>query len=170
VEVRPRVDADLIACERLAEVVHVNDGYPVYRPGDLGAFLTEPDALAHWVAVEGGEVVGHVALHPGGSDAMMDFATEKTGTPASEFGVVARLLVSPAARRLGIGRSLLDLAEGSARQLGRRPILEVVERHASAVRLYESRGWKCLGQITVTFGRDEPINEFVFIGPGTATT
>jgi GNAT superfamily N-acetyltransferase len=170
VEVRPRVDADLVACERLVQVVHVHDGYPVYLPGDLGAFLAEPDALAHWVAVEGGEVVGHVALHPGGSVAMMDLATEKTGIPASEFGVVARLLVSPTARRLGIGRSLLDRAEASALRLGRRPILEVVDRHASAVRLYESRGWRCLGQITVTFGGDVPINEFVFIGPGSAGT
>jgi GNAT superfamily N-acetyltransferase len=170
VEIRPRADADLAACERLAEVVHVHDGYPVYLPGDLRAFLAEPDALAHWVAVEGGEVVGHVALHPVGSDAMMALATDKTGMSASEFGVVARLLVSPAARRLGIGRQLLDRAGGCARQLGRRPILEVVDRHASAVRLYESRGWNCLGRIVVTFGRSEPITELVFIGPGTVTT
>ena len=164
-EVRPRVDTDLGACERLAEMVHANDGYPVYLPGDLRSFLAVPDALAAWVAVEDDEVVGHVALHPGREGAAMDLATAKTGIPASRFGVVARLLVSPGSRRAGIGRTLLDHAAGYAAQLGLRPMLDVVDRHVSAIRLYENRGWVRLGQVSVTFGRGVPIDEFVFIGP-----
>ncbi len=169
-EVRPRADGDLVACERLAEMVHAHDGYPVYLPGDLRSFLAVPDAIGAWVADEDDEVVGHVALHPARAGAVMDLATEKTGIPASRFGVVARLLVNPAARRLGIGRSLLDRAAGHATHLGLRPVLDVVDRHVSAIRLYESQGWIRLGQVTVTFGRGVPINEFVFIGPRTETT
>jgi len=165
-EVRPRVDADLVACQRLAEIVHARDGYPVYLPGDLRSFLLVPDAIAAWVAVESDEVVGHVALRPGHTGAMMDLATEKTGIPMSRFGVVARLLVSPPARRSGIGRSLLDRAAGHAIARGLRPILDVVDSHVPAIRLYESLGWMCLGEITVTFGPGVTVDEFVFIAPG----
>src|SRR5271154_1703567 len=91
-EVRSRVDADLVACVRLAEIVHANDGYPVYLAGDLRSFLVGQDAIGAGVAVNHGEIVGHVALHPGRAGAVTDLATEKTGMPASCFGVVARLL------------------------------------------------------------------------------
>lgn len=168
-EVRLRGDADVVACVRLAEIVHANDGYPVYLSGDLVSFLVEPDAIGAWVAVHDDEIVGHVALHPGRTGAVTDLATEKTGMPASCFGVVTRLLVSPRTRRSGIGRALLDHASGAAMQLGLRPILDVVDRHMSAIRLYESGGWVRLGQITVTFDGSTSVNEFVFIGPAAET-
>lgn len=165
-EVRARADTDLLACERLAEVVHANDGYPVYLPGDLRSFLVAPQALAAWVAVHGGEVVGHVALHNGSSRAVIDLAVEATGLPAPRLGVVARLLVSPRVRRAGIGRSLLDVAAGHAARLGLQPILDVVDLHEAAIRLYENNGWTCIGRVTVTFGRGVPIDELVYLGPG----
>ena len=167
VEVRARADADLTVCERLAEAVHLNDGYPVYLPGDMRSFLAVPDALAAWVAVHGGEIVGHVALHRGSSRAVIDLAVEATGLPAEQLGVVARLLVSPRLRRLGIGRSLLDVAAGHAAQLGLRPVLDVVDRHEAAIGLYENSGWTLAGKVAVTFGRGASINEFVFLGPRT---
>ena len=147
-----------------------SDGYPVYLPGDLRSFLAAPDAIGAWVAVEDAEIVGHVALHPGRVGAVMDLATKTTGIPASRFGVVARLLVCPAARRSGIGRSLLDHAAGCALHLGLTPILDVVDRHVPAIRLYESQGWIRLGQVTVTFGPGLSIDEFVFMGPGLERT
>ena len=166
---RARADTDLLACERLAEVVHANDGYPVYLPGDLRSFLAAPQARAAWVAVHGEEVVGHVALHTGSSRAVIDLAVEATGLPAARLGVVARLLVSPRVRRAGIGRSLLDVAAGHAARLGLQPVLDVVDRHEAAIRLYENSGWTCAGRVTVTFGRGLPIDELVFLGPGIHT-
>jgi GNAT superfamily N-acetyltransferase len=165
VEVRARAEADLAACRRLAEDVHAHDGYPVFVPDDLLSFITAPDAMAAWVAVEDNEVVGHVVLRPGTFGAVMDLATKRTGLPAARLGVVARLLVSPHARRLGIGQSLLDVAAEHAIQLGLRPILDVVDRHEAAIKLYESSGWTRAGEVTVTLGPDVVITEFVFIGP-----
>lgn len=167
--VRARSDADLTACERLIEVVHANDGYPVYLPGDLRSFIAMPNALAAWVALQAGEIVGHVALHPSSSRPVIDLAVEATGLPAEQFGVVARLLVSPSARRLGIGRSLLHVAADHATRLGLWPILDVVDRHEAAIELYEKSGWILAGRITVTFGREVPIEEVVFLGPGIPT-
>jgi GNAT superfamily N-acetyltransferase len=165
-QVRARAEEDLAACQRLAEIVHVNDGYPVYLPEDLRSFLAAPNALAAWVAVHGGEIVGHVALHAGSSGAVTALAQDMTGLPAARLGVVARLLVSPSVRRLGIGRSLLDVAAGHAVQLGLQPILDVVDRHEAAIRLYEKSGWTRAGKVKVTFGRRVHVDEFVFIGPG----
>jgi GNAT superfamily N-acetyltransferase len=164
-EVRARTEADLAACRRLAEAVHTHDGYPVYVPDDLLSFIAAPDAIAAWVAVEDNDVVGHVVLRPGTFGAVMDLAMKSTGLPAARLGVIARLLVSPNTRRLGIGQSLLHVAAGHAVELGLRPILDVVDRHEAAIKLYESSGWTRAGMVTVTFGPDVVINEFVFIGP-----
>ncbi len=163
-EVRARTETDLADCRRLAEDVHEQDGYPVYVPDDLLSFIAAPDAMAAWVAVQGSEVVGHVVLRPGTFGAVIDLAVRMTGLPATSLGVVARLLVSPNVRRLGVGRSLLDVAARYAMQLGLRPILDVVDRHESAIKLYERSGWTRAGEVTVNFG-PHVVKEFVFIGP-----
>jgi GNAT superfamily N-acetyltransferase len=150
---------------RLAEVVHANDGYPVYLPGNLRSFLEMPGAIASWVADSGREIIGHVALHPGSSKGVMALAGEATGLPASRLGVVARLLVDPGARRLGVGRSLLRAAADDAAQRGLWPILDVVTHHEAAIRLYEECGWTRLGMVTTALGSGLSIDEFVYLGP-----
>jgi GNAT superfamily N-acetyltransferase len=92
-------------------------------------------------------------------------AEEATGVPAAKLGVIARLLVSPTARRMGIGRSLLEVATQGAVELGLWPILDVVVQHEAAVRLYEEAGWRRAGIVTVTLGRDVSLEEIVFLGP-----
>ena len=149
----------------LAEVVHANDGYPVYLPGDLLSFIAVPGAIGSWVAEHGGEVVGHIALHPRSSVAVIALAEEVTGLPAARLGVVARLLVSPGVRRLGVGRSLLRVAEGHAVQTGLWPILDVVTHHEAAISLYEECGWTRVGTVTTTFGPGFSVDEFVYVGP-----
>jgi GNAT superfamily N-acetyltransferase len=163
--VRERTSADLSDCVELARVVHVNDGYPVYLPEDLRSFMAVPDAIGVWVADQADEVVGHVALRPDSSSAVMTLAEEATGLPAAKLGVIARLLVSPVARRMGVGRSLLEAAANQAAQLGLWPILDVVVQHEAAIRLYEEAGWTRAGIVTVTLGRNVPIEEIVFLGP-----
>src|SRR3954463_11104404 len=75
VSLRPRVPADLDACEQLARRVHAGDGYPPYMPnGDFVGFLDSPDAICAWVATDESELVGHVALHSNSSKAVMDLA------------------------------------------------------------------------------------------------
>ena len=165
VPVRERLDADLDDCVQLAHVVHELDRYPMHLPDDLRSFIATADALAAWVADEDGEVIGHVALRPRSSPAVMATASEALGLPADRLGVVARLLVAPGHRRHGLGRSLLEVATGGAHARGLWPILDVVAGREAAIGLYERCGWVRAGQVTVRWGDRPEVDEIVYLGP-----
>jgi GNAT superfamily N-acetyltransferase len=169
---RPRSHADLEACQRLALAVRATDGYPPFLPDDdYRAFLASPSALGAWVATDGDAIVGHVALHRHASSAVVALAARETGVAADRLGVVARLLVSPATRRGGTGRRLLDHATDAARERGLVPVLDVLPRFRGAVALYEGAGWVRLGEVTVVLPDGSSIQELVFVAPdGQATT
>ena len=163
--VRPRLDEDLDAVERIARVVHTTDGYPLYLPdGDLRGFVASADAHSAWVATRDDAIVGHVALHASSSAPVMALATSVTGAPETRFAVVARLLVDPGSRREGIARRLLDAAVSDARARDRVPILDVMRAHRSAIALYESCGWQLLGAVTVRLPTG-PAEELVYLAP-----
>jgi GNAT superfamily N-acetyltransferase len=167
VVIRPRSDADLALCERLARGVHAVDGYPPYLPdGDLYGFLVSPDALGAWVAEEGDEIIGHVALHARSSDPVMALASDALTVAPEHLGVVARLLVDPEARGQGIGRSLLASATRHALDRGLWPILDVVSRFQMAISLYESSGWVRIGQVMFRLPDGTDVEEVVYAAPG----
>jgi GNAT superfamily N-acetyltransferase len=164
--VRPRQERDLDDCEQIARLVQSVDGYPAYVPGnDLRRFLVSPDALAAWVAVARGDIVGHVALHRRSSEPVMNLASRALGVDAARLGVVARLLVTPSTRRSGAGRLLLETATAAARARSLVPILDVGTRHAAAIALYDAAGWTRLGTIEVEFRGGVSLEEFVYVAP-----
>ncbi len=166
--VRGRSEADLDSCETLLRAVHEVDGYPVRLPAEARTFLVTQDELAAWVAEAEGQVVGHVALHAGCSPATLDVACQATGLREQDLGVVARLLVSPAIRRRGIGRQLLRTATTEARARGLFPILEVVTGHQSAVNTYEALGWDRVGTAELRLSDDLILDLFVYVLSGDA--
>ena len=163
--VRPRTDDDLDACVRMATIIQDLDGYPTRRPLDLRGFLASPDALGAWVAEREGQVVGHVALHRHSTPEVLAMASQALSRPVDQLGVVARLLVSPYARREKIGRTLLNAAASEASRRGRWPILDVVTTFEAAVNLYESCRWARVGQVTFRFHDGGSVDEFVYLGP-----
>ena len=109
--IRPRIDADLQDCAELARIVHEIDGYPPYLPGDdIESFIRADGAMVAWVAERDEQLVGHVVLNPASSAPVMALAAKATGRSAEGLAVVARLLVSPLARRTGVGTALLSTA------------------------------------------------------------
>lgn len=142
------------------------DGYPVEVPdGDFLGFMDVPDALGAWVADIDSNVVGHVALHRASSPAAMRLARSTLEVSGSALGIIARLLVAPSARRLGIGRRLLDRATTEARDRGLAPILDVVSRHRDAIALYEMEGWTRLGATRTTLRNGKTVSEYVYAAP-----
>lgn len=162
--IRDRRPSDGPPLEAIAIETHRLDGYPKYLPGDLRSFIVDPEALGAWVAVDGADVIGHVALHHRTVPEVMDVIAG-TGLEEDGVAVVARLLVTPAARRRGIGRTLLEKATAEAYDRGRRAALDVVEEHTAAIRLYEHCGWTRIGRVDWELPGGLPLREFVYLSP-----
>jgi GNAT superfamily N-acetyltransferase len=165
VVVRRRVDADVRELVRIAARVQEFDGYPGRRPRDLQSFLYAADALSAWVAEYDGAVAGHVAIHRSSLPVVMTQAADALGRDASELGVVARLIVDPTRRRVGIGRALLETAAAGARQHGLHPILDVATQYEAAIALYGSCGWRNVGEVTMVFADGFHLQSFVLVAP-----
>lgn len=163
--IRPRSEADGAALEAVAEATHQLDGYPKYLPEDLRSFILDANALRAWVAECDGEITGHVALHPRSIPEVMKLAVSATGLNEDQLVVLARLLVSPAARRRGIGRALVAHATLEARRLGLRAVLDVVDEHQDAVALYERLNWARAGTVNWKLPDGRLFREFVYISP-----
>ena len=163
--IRPRSSADGAALEAIALATHRLDGYPKYLPDDLRSFILDADALRAWVAECDGAIAGQVALHRRSVPEMMEVAASATGLSEDRLVVLARLLVSPAARRQGIGQALVELATTEARSLGLRAVLDVVDEHKAAIALYERLGWTREGTINWKLPDGRPLREFVYVSP-----
>jgi GNAT superfamily N-acetyltransferase len=166
VRVRERETADERPLLDIARRVHLLDGYPLYLPdADYASFLFGHATLGAWVAEDGRDVLGQVALHPRASRPVMALAATALNVPDDRLGVVARLLVDPERRRLGAGGALLDRAAREAVSRGLRPILDVVSALGDAIGLYEREGWRRLGEVTVTLGGEATVREYVYAAP-----
>jgi GNAT superfamily N-acetyltransferase len=90
--------------------------------------LVAPPTGAFLVAWVDGEAVGCGALKP------LD--------GSAEVGEIKRMYTASNARRLGVGRTILDRLEAAAAELGyRRLQLETGVAQPEAVAMYEARGW-----------------------------
>lgn len=83
---------------------------------------------------------------------------------------MARLLVSPDARRERIGRTLLYTASRQATSRGLWPILDVVTTFEGAVRLYEDCGWVRAVQVAFRFHDGGSFEKYVYLGTRRTTT
>ena len=104
-------------------------------------------------------------MHRSSAKEVMDVAVLATGVVEDRIAVVARLLVAPAARRRGTGQALLEKATREAARLGRRAVLDVVEDHTAAIRLYENCGWTRVGRVDWALPGDLPLREYVYLAP-----
>jgi ribosomal protein S18 acetylase RimI-like enzyme len=96
--------------------------------------LVSRSNAATWIAEEDGRMAGF---------AIVEWAERKNGVTA----YIQTIEVAPGVRGRGIGRELLGRIEGSARETGAALIwLHVMEANASAIRLYESHGYRCEGR------------------------
>ena len=96
--------------------------------------LVQRVGAATWIAEEAGKMAGF---------AVVDWAEEDNENAA----YVQTVEVAIEARGQGVGRELLNRIEDSARLAeGRLIWLHVEEGNAAAIRLYETRGYRCEGR------------------------
>ncbi len=159
--VRPRRADDLDVLLPLLQRLHEQEGYPVRAAAVSAAWVAAPDELGGWVAEQGAQVLGHVALHRphGPSTALW---REGAGRDDDGLAVVSRLFTDRTVR--GAGTALLAHAGEQAGRLGRVPVLEV-DGLSPAYPLYLRRGWREVGRVVQTWG-SRTVETPVLVGPG----
>ncbi|MCP2330747.1 GNAT family N-acetyltransferase [Actinoalloteichus caeruleus] len=148
VNVRRRTDHDIPACSDVLVQVHATDGYPVEGVGDPVAWLTPPSLLAAWVAEVNGIVVGHVGVSRPAGEAAVAMWGEHAAAASDSVAVLGRLFVLSRARSHSLGERLTRAAMAHAVELGRRLVLDVMEKDRAAIALYERLGWRRIGSTT----------------------
>ncbi|WP_406099173.1 GNAT family N-acetyltransferase [Streptomyces sp. NBC_01013] len=142
-QIRCRRDDDVKACVEALATVHEVDRYPAEWPADPGAWLTPDGMFDAWVAVEGQDILGHVAL-----TRTDDVLAADAGLAPAGLASVARLFATASARRRGVAGALLAAATTAAAAEGLRLVLEVEDGGAAAIALYERSGWRHAGTRT----------------------
>lgn len=156
VVIRPTIPADLDALADALVEVYATDGYPVEGVDDPGAWVELPDAVGQWTALLDGQPVGHVALmRPAPGDGAPSLLAVQDNVPVAQIAVLARLFVSPRARRRALAAGLLETVERSAKAAGLRVVLDVMIKDQAALDLYRTRGWRVLGKVDHSFGVDQ---------------
>ncbi|GAA1085907.1 GNAT family N-acetyltransferase [Kitasatospora arboriphila] len=124
----------------------VRAGASVGFPADL----TDEAATAWWRARVDAVAAGALSVPPAGPAGAplgtVSLALEQypNGAHRAEIG---KLLVHSTARRRGLGRTLLALAERAAAERGRTLLLLDTETDSDAELLYRSSGWTALGTV-----------------------
>jgi GNAT superfamily N-acetyltransferase len=95
----------------------------------------------------------------------MALAASVLGVTTDLIGVVARLMVCPDRRRMGVGRALLERAASEATERGLYPMLDVATHFQPAIDLYDRSGWLCAGKVTAVFRDATTLDEFVYLAP-----
>ena len=143
--IRPRAATDLPA---IVEAFNTAD-YPANANAEgRSARLTKHHAAHAWVAVAAApldQVVGHVALSGVDNDSSASAWESAAPGWADKMWVVNCLLVSPVARRQGLGRSLLLTAVRHAHRHSRLPVLDVLTENQAALSLYAETGFEVVG-------------------------
>jgi GNAT superfamily N-acetyltransferase len=152
--IRPRSAEDLHACVDALAIVHASDRYPVNWPTDPERWLTPPDLVQAWVAVEGPDVVGHIGLSHLDTATLEPSLATAIGMPAGTVGSITRLFVTPRGRGHGHAGHLLDMVRKKAADLGIPLILNVSADGHAAIALYERAGWQ-----RMTSARADWLNE-----------
>lgn len=159
VRIRTRTAVDLPGCVKILAEVHTRDGYPMLGHHVSEVWLTEldgPDGAA-WIAELDRAVVGHAQIRSGIDWPTSRFESTESAASPEEFLGLSRLFVAPVARGHGVAGRLLDVVDAHARRVDRPLALDVVEKNATAVALYERRGWQMVGRSEADwFGPDGP--------------
>ncbi|CAN7451827.1 GNAT family N-acetyltransferase [Knoellia sp. LjRoot47] len=148
VTTRPRLSNDLPTLVRLLGEQQPATSYPQRWPLPYPAeeFIVRPGELVAWVAVDDGEVVGHVSVTALPDGRMATEWVEATGRPHEGLAEVSVLFVAGGRRGSGIGGLLLDVALAEIRRRGLTPMLDVVGEDTSAGLFYRRRGWRTVGR------------------------
>jgi GNAT superfamily N-acetyltransferase len=121
-------------------------------PVPINDFLHAHDAVRAWTAELAGQPVGHVCrTGPARGFPAVNILNEVCAAAhachTSDLAWVSTLFVAAGARRLGIGRRMMEVVVDDALSSGLRPCLEVLPTHPGAMSLYLAMGWRVVRRL-----------------------
>jgi GNAT superfamily N-acetyltransferase len=151
VVLRDRTEADLPSLAEVLVAQREGTRYPWMwpLPVPIDDFIVRGGEERAWVAEVDGRPVGHVAVAhvTDHGDGIAGGWMAATGRGPDELGEVGVLFVDEDLRGRGIGSALVDEAVAWVRASGRLPVLDVVQHHGDAARLYRRKGWQEVGEV-----------------------
>lgn len=165
VVIRPRVSADITQASSALVAVYDADGYPVEGVDHPEVWLSPPGLLGAWIAETDAQVVGHVALSRPAGEGAVALWIDHSGATEDTVCVLARLFVLPEVRKRAVGERLVRAAEKYANDRGLRLVLDVMQKDASAIRLYRRLGWLEIGPIAHQFGEGRYQEALAYVSP-----
>ena len=164
IRIRPAKPADVPALAALAQRTWSDAFGWSISPEELAAELENrseasfADALETWttlIAEDDGSLVGYVQF----GDVVIDGVEARQGDRE-----LHRLYVDTELQGHGIGRALMEAALAHRRlATAQRVFLQVWERNARAVQLYEDLGFRVVGTTTFTIGSGEQAEDLVMV-------
>lgn len=149
---RPHDHAAVV--DLFARVAADNDGtYPRGPRSQISRWVDAKTWHGRWVAATDSGLHGHIGVACPIGDTSLPVWVDALGCDPESLGVICRLGVSPAQRRTGLGRRLVDLAVAAVLTEGRVPVLDVSSLNTAAVGLYRAVGFAVIA-------------EFPHLGPG----
>ena len=144
----PRVRELVIAVNRLLSPSDLRDAFEAYIERALADEIDRIEDYysehggGFWVATLGGGLVGTLGLERASADAME----------------LRRMYVDPAARRVGIGRRMLQHAEAECRRRGvKRLELSTAKIQNEAIALYRSAGYRLVREELAEHGSNKTV-------------
>jgi ribosomal protein S18 acetylase RimI-like enzyme len=163
--IRVRSDDDLPTAGQALVRVHSSDGYPVEGVADPKAWLNPPGLLRSWVAEMNGAVVGQVSVSEPRGEGAVTLWLEDTRGDEDDIAVLGRLFVLREARGNALGERLTRAAMEYAADIGRRLVLDVMEKDRAAIRLYERLGWERIGVTNHSVEGAPDILAYCYVAP-----
>src|SRR5262245_19865969 len=161
VRIRPRESEDVPVLAEALLAQQPETRYPFRDPLPVAVedFLHAHDAARAWTAELAGRPVGHVCRVGArrgfpAAELLNRVCARAYGCDTSDLAWVSALFVAAEARRLGIGRRLMEVLVDDALSSGLRPCLEVLPTHPGAMSLYLATGWRVAHRLRPDWLRD----------------
>ena len=109
VKIREAKPEDHNGITALFQATYAQDGYPIARSvSEVESIIWYTTMTKQWVAVDGEQVVGHIAIRSAVGYPSSDVFSAIMAVPVEDITVVYRLAVHPSRRRQGIAKRIFE--------------------------------------------------------------
>ncbi|MEY8353769.1 GNAT family N-acetyltransferase [Lachnospiraceae bacterium 54-53] len=141
--------------DRIHEYLERHTNYPGWKRGIYPDRIHGEQGIKEgtlYMARIGNQIAGSVIIN-GNQEKGYETVSWKTAAEPEAVAVIHTFMVHPDFQNTGVGRALLEFAEKTAAEKGKKVVrLDVYENNAPAIRLYERLGYEYAGKADLGYG------------------